>query len=395
MSETAHSDEELLRRRLHELAESEGSSGGPPVVGALVARGRRALWRRRAAAVTASVALFGVVGAGGVYGGMFDSRGDGNLAARKDDTGRTLSILRKLLPEGEVSQEREDMRGSLGSYLGGALVFDDGKGAAAISITLGRTDSPLASMASLAGCSVGDNGTGRWGPNGTCTTDKFEDGSDLLLAQGHEPPYRDKDTKFWSARLIKPDGSMLTVTAWNAPSQKGAEPTRENPPLTQQQLSDVVSAKEWRTTLDSFPRRGGGVEDQDAPTGFEIVDTLESLLPSSLKPFGSTGGTSPTDFVSLGVKDGKGEAQIEVNVDHRGTNESDQIRIEEQQGPYPWSDKGTLRWSVTAVRPGGFRVVVTAYNAGYAFGEPTRATAPLTMKQLRAIATSDAWDGLK
>lgn len=354
-------------------------------------RGRRTLWRRRAAAVTASVVLLGVMGAGGVYTGVFDDGERANVAA--PDGRGALGILRKLLPEGKVSQERPG-KGSE-PYSHGSLVYDDGKGAAAISVSLGRTDSPLASMASLASCAVGPDGTGRWGPNGTCTTKKFEDGSDLLLTQGHESPYRDKDTKSWSARLIKADGSVITVTEWNAPAQKGAKVTRANPPLTQKQLTDLVTAKDWRSQLDAFPRRGGGAHDADAPTSSEIVNTLTPLLPSGLTSFGGLRGTSPTDYASLGVNDGKGEARIEVNVDHRGTNNGDQVRLEERQGPYPWSDKGTLHRSVTAVRPGGFRVVVTAYNAGQPFGEATRATPPLTMKQLTAIATSQEWDKLK
>jgi hypothetical protein len=359
-------------------------------------RGRRTLWRRRAVTVTASVALLGVMSAGVVYGGMFDDGRDGaNVAARKSDAEQTVSILKRLLPEGKVSQERADKPGrNFGFYSGASLVFDDGKGAAAISITLGRDDSPLGSISSLAGCTVGADGVGRIGPNGTCTTKNFNDGSNLLLTQEHEPPYRDKDTKSWSARLIKPDGSMLTVMEWNAPAQKVAKPTRLNPPLTQKQLTDLVTAKEWRTTLDSFPRRGGGVHDE-GPTGYELVDTLKPLLPSSLKPFGPAGGTSPTDFVSLGVNDGKGETHVEVNVDHRGTNDGDQVRIDERQGPTAWTGKGAVLRSVTAVRPGGFRVVVTTYNAATAFGDATRATPPLTMEQLRTVATSPEWDKLK
>jgi hypothetical protein len=398
VNDTAHSDEELLRRGLHELAESETSRGSPLAGGALVARGRRARWRRRAAAVTASVALFGVVGAGGVYGSMSDGGEGGSIAAPPKPAERTTAILKKLLPKGTVSQEREDKPGrGFATYAGSSLVFDDGKGAAAISISLGRMDSPMASMASLAGCSPVVNGVGRWGPYGTCTTEKLADGSTLILTKVYEAGSRDKDTKDtkkwnWSALLYKQDGSMLTVDEWNAPAKKGAKPTRAEPPLTQKQLTDLVKAKEWRTTLDSFPRRGGGVKYEGVPSGYEIKDTLIPLLPSSLKPAGLAGGTSPTDFLSLGVNDGKGEATVEVNVDHRGKNNSDRIRLEEQQGLYPWSDKGALRWSVTAVRPGGFQVVVSAYNAGHAFGEPTRAAPPLTMKQLKAIAISEEWD---
>ncbi|MFI9585618.1 hypothetical protein ACIHCQ_28085 [Streptomyces sp. NPDC052236] len=401
MSETAYLDEQLLRRGLHELAESESSPGSPPAVGALVGRGRRARWRRRATAVTVSAALLGVVGAGGVYGGMLDGGEGANVAAPPTPDGvRTVDILKNLLPEGTVSQEREGMPGSaFASYAGGSLVFDDGKGAAAISISLGRVDSPAASLASLVGCARGPKG-GSWGPYGTCTSEKLADGSTLILAKSFEAKSRaesrSKDPKIWTweALLYKQDGSILTLKEWNAPAQKGVKPTRADPPLTRKQLTDFVTAREWHTTLDSFPRRGGGVHDEGAPSGFEIKDTLIPLLPSSLKPAGLAGGTSPNDFLSLGVNDGKGGAAVEVNIDHRGTNDGDRVRIHERQGLDPWSGKDLRFRSVTAVRPGGFRVVVTTYN-GYAFGDATRATPPLTMKQLRAIATSEEWDKFK
>jgi hypothetical protein len=65
MSESAHSDEELLRRGLHELADAESSPGSPPAVDALVARGGRIRHLRRAAALSfATVLVAGGVGFG-------------------------------------------------------------------------------------------------------------------------------------------------------------------------------------------------------------------------------------------------------------------------------------------------------------------------------------------
>ncbi|MCQ9183401.1 hypothetical protein KMT30_31025, partial [Streptomyces sp. IBSBF 2953] len=68
MSDTAHAEEELLRRGLHELAEADCSAEASSQPALLMARGRRTLRRRRMATLTASLALLGVVGAGGVYG---------------------------------------------------------------------------------------------------------------------------------------------------------------------------------------------------------------------------------------------------------------------------------------------------------------------------------------
>ncbi|MDT9682443.1 hypothetical protein RND61_10235 [Streptomyces sp. TRM76323] len=397
MSETTHSDEELLRRNLHELAAAEVGTAGSPQSAVLVARGRRALRRRRVAAVTASLALVGIVGAAGAYAGLLDDRRDVTVASPGDEKRageeRVVSLLKGLLPEGKVTEVSPDGEGLvLGAYLKGVVTFDDGKGAGTVSMALGRTDDPSLALVSLADCSAKPGTVGRWGPKGTCTARNLPDGSRLLLTQGREAPYREQDPEVWSARLTKPDGSTLTVTESNAPAGKGAAPSREDPPLTQEQLTTLVTAEEWRPLLDSFPRRGGGNTDPDAPSGFELVNTFKPLLPPPLKLVGNAGGTGPSGYVRLQVDDGKGGAAVEVTVDRRGTNTGDRMRIEERQGPDPWSDKGTLRWSVTAIRPGGFQVTITAYNAHPVEGEPSRSTSPLTMEQLRDIASDGAWD---
>lgn len=85
MSESAHSDEELLRRGLHELAESESSPGGPPPVDALVARGRRTRHLRRAAAVCCATVLV----AGGVGLGLWptdDGKAPSDYASSRKQT---------------------------------------------------------------------------------------------------------------------------------------------------------------------------------------------------------------------------------------------------------------------------------------------------------------------
>ncbi|MEH0472370.1 hypothetical protein QA943_26670 [Streptomyces sp. B21-097] len=395
MSDIAHAEEELLRRGLHELAEADCSAEASSQPALLMARGRRTLRRRRMATLTASLALLGVVGAGGVYGGVFDTgRGDaGDLAAETSGGTRVAAILKGLLPAEKVSGEREQPPSSH-PYLGGSLVFDDGKGAAAISITLDRLDSPFWELASVAGCSGGSDGVGSWGPRGTCTEETLADGSSLLLTQSYEAPYRDQDPKQWSARLITPDGSMLTVSEWNAPRQKGAAPSRDNPPLTQRQLTDVVTAKQWQDTLDSLPRRGGGQTGPGAPNGDEVREAFEDLAPEGLGVLRSADDRAPTSYTKIDVDDGHGKALIEVSIDRFGHNDSGEMHYSAQDGPDPWGAKGIVRRFVTAVRPDGFRVSVTAYNSNGRLTEPTRAVPPLTVKQLKAIAASGVWEKL-
>ncbi|MEU3450703.1 hypothetical protein AB0H29_26290 [Streptomyces thermolilacinus] len=354
--------------------------------------------RGRAAVVAVSVALAGATGAGVVYAGPFDGRSEVTAAAvpgaEADAERRVVSVLKGLLPEGKVREVPGDGGGAApGAYAKGAVLLDDGAGPAYVSVALGRTDSSALDLVSLAGCPDGPGGVGRWGPKGTCTERVLPDGSGLLLVQDRVAPYGERDAEVWSARLIRPDGSMLTATELNAPAAEGAAPTRAVPPLSQERLTGLVTAGEWRTLLDSFPRRGGGEVEPGAPTGFELLDTLEPLLPPGLRRFGRAGGTSPTHFTRLQVDDGKGEAAVEVTVDHRGTNDTEEPRAEERNGPAPWSGDGVLHRSVTVTRPGGFRVTVTAYNTSRPLvGEPTRGTPPLSLEQLREIAGSGAWD---
>lgn len=393
MSDTAHAEEELLRRGLHELAETDCAADATSRPDLLMATGRRTLRRRRMATLTASLALLGVVGAGGVYGGVFgQGKGGGDgTAAEKNDTARPVSVLKGLLPEGRVSQEREQRHSnSFMPYLSGALVFDDGKGAAAVSITLDRQDHGLWNVASLVACTIGKDGVGRMGGD-TCTEKRLADGSDLTLAQG---PRGMEGVKEWWARLVKPDGSMLTVREWNAPAERGKAPTRATPPLTQRQLTDVLTAKQWQDTLDSFPRRGGAQADPDAPNGDEVRKVFEGLAPEGLGVFRSTDDRAPTSYTKIDVTDGHGRALVEVGIDRFGHNDSGRMRYSAQDGPDPWGARGIMRRFVTAVRPDGLRVTVTAYNSNGRLTEPTRATPPLTLKQLRAIAADDVWDKL-
>ncbi|MEU2184689.1 hypothetical protein [Streptomyces thermolilacinus] len=352
--------------------------------------------RGRVAVVAASVALAGAMGAGVVYAGPFDGRSEVAAAAvpEAEAERRVVSILRGLLPEGKAREVPGDGGGAtLGAYAKGAVVLDDGAGPALVSVALGRTDSPALDLVALAGCPDGPGGVGRWGPKGTCTKRVLSDGSGLLLVQDRVAPYGERDAAVWSARLIRPDGSMLTATELNAPATEGAAPTREEPPLSQERLTELVTAEEWRTLLDSFPRRGGGEVEPGAPSGFELLDTLEPLLPPGLRYFGRAGGTSPTHFAHLRVDDGKGGAAVEVTVDHRGTNDSEEPRVEERNGPAPWSGEGVLHRSVTVTRPGGFRVTVTAYNTSRPLvAEPARGTPPLSVERLREIAGSGTWD---
>lgn len=54
--------------------------------------------------------------------------------------------------------------------------------------------------------------------------------------------------------------------------------------------------------------------------------------------------------------------------------------------------KGAIRWIVTASRPGGREVTVTAYNAPSPDADATRATPPVNVPILKKIALDPNWN---
>ncbi|GAB2984086.1 hypothetical protein GCM10023080_057420 [Streptomyces pseudoechinosporeus] len=385
-------------------------------------RGRRLLLRRRAA-VVGGVAAVALIGVGGTllvpWGGAAD--GQQSVAARRstptapaENDGKVsgaelVHTLKKLLPKGEFTEEQE--RGTDAELLPYAqVVFDDGKGPGAVSVSLNRVEPGSEQARQWTEC-----------PDRTlvsydrCTASRLPDGSALTLFQGYEYPDRRVDTKRWTADLVTPQGHHISVSEWNAAAEKDAPVSRANPPLSTDQLKHVVTAPAWRTAIDAIPENPKGQDSnaqapENTPTtppgagGAAISQTLASLLPKNVDVV-SKGGQE-TEYAYLVVDDGKGKSMIQINVQPDMSDVEGQLfgadaeilpdgtKVATSQGPGEKGVAGVVMWTVDTIRTDGRRVVISAFNSGTQHDAATRETPALTMQQLREIATSAKWQQL-
>ncbi|MFC9267634.1 hypothetical protein ACFTXJ_07690 [Streptomyces zhihengii] len=389
------------------------------------ARGRRKLAVRRAT-VAGSVLALAVVGVGGghaagLLGGGAD-RADGRAAVAAEggtrQSGPTsppagaegavtaeqmLRTLTDLLPAGDLAGK--DGRGSAkegSSAPYASVVFDDGGGAARISLSLGRIDPGGESAASMVTC-----------PSKAlvdfdeCRQETLSDGSRYLFVQGYVHD-RDRGAKQWRSTLLTPAGVLIDASEYNAPEEKGAAVTRADPPLTPARMKSLVTADEWDPIAAAYQAEAGAPPEAGAggpggPSGEKTVAALTGLLPSGLEV--TDRGGEP-GYAYVVVDDGKGASFVQINVQPGmsdlagdfagGTTLPDGTLLRETQDGDPDQKGGTgsVGWTVDTLRPDGLRVVIMAFNAPAQGQNASRAEPALTMAQLKGIVLDPVWTGL-
>ncbi|WP_055600802.1 hypothetical protein [Streptomyces aureus] len=386
-------------------------------------RGKRRLVRRRLA-MTGGVLALAAVGIGGVYGGSLlspaaDARATSVAAPPKPTATATVDPVPGKQRPGEATIPVKDLAAVLkdntpagtwqfdgldgtGQHVTG--VFDDGNGKAGVSVGLFRA------------------GTGEAGedqvacpdkvaiPYDDCTEERLAGGSRLMIFQGYEYPDKRVETKQWRAVLLTRDGFLIDVSEYNAAAEKGAPISRENPPFTPAQLKALVTAPAWGTLTARLPENvdmsgGQGAAPPAAePSATDVMNTLSSLVPKGLKVV-NKGGQSGYAYVV--VNDGKGKSLVQINVqpnmsdvvgDLFGSGDvttlPDGRMVKPTQQPGEKGGEGVVWWTVDTITPEGFRVVVSAFNAGTQHEAATRAEPALTMQQLKTIALSPKWQKL-
>jgi hypothetical protein len=266
-------------------------------------------------------------------------------------------------------------------------VFDDGRGAAAIGLSLNTVSPGSEDAKDWVTCP-----SKALVPHDDCRSETLADGSKYMLFQAYEYPDRRAETKTWRATLITPAGVLLDATEHNAPAEKGAAVTRPNPPLTPSQMKALVTAEAWKPIAEDYAKAAAArpatkPAGEDSGTGATTAyETLAGLLPEGVT-VSDKGGDPGYGFVV--ADDGKGKSFIQVNVqsgmeDVPGnwsgsvTTEPDGTRVMEQQqaDPDQKGGAGTVGWTVDTVRPDGFRVVVMAFNAPGQGRDASRAPSP-------------------
>ncbi|NUR02537.1 MAG: hypothetical protein HOY79_40185 [Streptomyces sp.] len=380
---------------------------------ALVAAGelrgrRRLLLRRRAAVVggAASLALVGVGGAVLLPGSGSPARQDGASVGTGSHTAaataapspvsgdQMIRTLEGLLPKGTFSKAE-----ARGSYV--QLVYDDGKGAAAVSVNLGRVEPGSDEARRTTEC------PGKvFAHYDACSTTRLPDASVVMVLQGYEYPDRRVDTKWWSAELVTPQGQHVSVSEWNAAAEKDAPISRDEPPLSPAQLRKLAGAGAWRDAIDAMPRDTSRPTAQPSDTGtaasVAVAPTLRSLLPKGAFKVSESSGDD-SGFGYLVLDDGKGKSLVQVNVqadmsdaegDLFGSDAevlADGTKVATHQVPGEKGGAGVVMWTVDTIRTDGRRVVISAFNSGAQDTAATRKAPALTMKQLREIALSPKW----
>ncbi|MEV5957386.1 hypothetical protein AB0M11_27075 [Streptomyces sp. NPDC051987] len=389
--------------------------------GALVAAGAargRLLRLRRRAAVLGGVAGVALAGAGGAllvpWGGSASGQPPAAVsttprptasptapAARGVTSDEMIRTLEKLLPGGTFG--KAEGRGVdatdplVAPYA--QVVYDDGHGAAAVSVTVNRVlpgghDAQQAVRCPDKVFTTFDS----------CVTRHLPDASVVTVVKGYEYPDRRVDTKLWTANLVTPDGHHVSVAEWNAAAEKDARISRDRPPLSAARLTALAAAEEWRGVVDAIPRDPRQTQEPPAAPqhGAGIRQTLTSLLPKGLKVVAHA-SDDDGEFTYVVVDDGHGRSLVQVNVQADMSDVAKELfgsgsetlpdgtRVAEHKGPGEKGGAGVVMWTADTMRTDGFRVVASAFNSGSQQTAATRSAPALTMKQLRALALSPKW----
>ncbi|MFJ6015072.1 hypothetical protein [Streptomyces sp. NPDC092952] len=387
---------------------------GRPLVDGGVARGRRRLRRRRAAAMTGGAVALAVVGIGAPYAtGALGSGGgqDGAGVAARPKTAaspgtgpqlpaqQVIATLEGLLPKGKVSGQ--EGRGTADPGGPSAhLVLDDGRGGAAVGVSVGAVDPHGMEAKQQLACP-----DRTYIPYDSCRNETLADGSRLMLLRGYEYPDKRVDTKWWHAYLVTPDGYTVDANEWNAPAEKDAAVTRPRPPLTVGQLRTLVTSRAWRPVMNALEKAAPEPVPQPPAQGQDgkaVLHTLKSLLPASAKV---VSGRGEDGYAYVVVDDGRGASLVQINVQPGMSDVEDELfgagaevladgtKAVTHQGPGEKGGPGVVMWTADTLRPDGLRVVVSAFNSGAQNTKATRKTPALTLTQLKAVATSGKWTG--
>ncbi|MFI5728711.1 hypothetical protein ACIA49_01235 [Kribbella sp. NPDC051587] len=234
---------ELMRRATEDL-EPESVD----LVERSVAQGTRLRQRRGAlTGVAAGVAVLATMGV--VVGAVqhFDRRADGGalvagppIAATPSFNptpppavtppatvakGPTLDTLRSLLKTpGRTLSAPESWGGADDGFFGAAYVADEGKGKSQVTVLLQRFKGP-ASCKDVQGCTKRPDGS-------TIRTQSMGGEGGGVISNFVE--------------VRRKDGRFVSLTSYNAPSEKDTKPTRTRPILSVQQLTQLADSPKWK-----------------------------------------------------------------------------------------------------------------------------------------------------
>ncbi|MFI2428636.1 hypothetical protein ACH5A7_31890 [Streptomyces sp. NPDC018955] len=309
---------------------------------------------------------------------------------------RMVRLLVDRLPAGGAVRDESGSASDSRSGPGAELTYDRGDGSFRIALAVTRLATPVAPNAA-------DCPDRAHFPYEKCAVTVLPDRSRLMTSEGYEDPLDPSSRPRWIARLVTPGGRQVEVGQWS-PRPADANGARTTPPLSPAQLRAVVEAPQWAEVVKALP-----VPQAAAPPAAPVTDRplmlrlIRDSLPPSVRVTEEAGATR--GYAVLTLDDGRGAHLMTVTAQRwrRDSPEMEQIfadasvrrdgvRVVTRRTAAPRGGRGEVRWEADVLRPDGLRISVSTLNST-AFGlPPTRRTPSLTMEQLTAIASDDAWE---
>ncbi|MFE2051536.1 hypothetical protein ACFXAS_23935 [Streptomyces sp. NPDC059459] len=310
-----------------------------------------------------------------------------------------VHLLETSLPEGKVAERRGNgvpQGDKPGRPPAAELLFGDGARAVKVSVQLAWYPVPV--PAQLSECP-----DTAYHPYSRCTQRVLPDGARLVLDTSPQAEDKPAGGERHTALLTYKDGKQVSVSAVGAPT--GPAPAGRAPlVLSLGQVSAVATSKVWRPALSAMPAppsQGPQTDSASRMTGPEITRVIEQLLPKGLHADQEGGSTG---FGHVVVDDGRGKSLVTVNVQRWAADDPrmerlfhdadllpDGTRVSISEEKPLRGGKGTVQWSVDALRTDGLRVVVSSTNAPAYLLPAGRDEPALDTRMLQRIALDPAW----
>jgi hypothetical protein len=374
----------------------------PPRIGSLRAVGRVGRRGVRIAAVFATVGGLTVLTGCGPSG-----TSNGTTATASQSGQDMLAALRALLPEGNASEAAGQDPETLNPRAArpspppstAGLTFDDGHGAAKITVALYRFAVPVSPALSQCRDTA-------YHPYSQCTSKTLSDGTLLVLDKSPASEAAPSGVQRWTALLTSQDGEQVVVDEVNARDDKDTTVSRPAPPLPLEQLTAIATSTTWKPFLAALPAPPTSAPTQQTrqATAEQITGILTTLLPAGLRTADQGGSDG---FGHLTVDDGHGKSLVVVNVQQWKSDDPAALhifkdadtlpggtRIRIEQAPASRGGEGAIAWTVDTFHADGLRVLVSAVNAQAYVVPATRANPALTIPQLKQIALDNRWKNI-
>lgn len=143
----------------------------------------------------------------------------------------TLATLRKLLPTGLKGSQPRSWGGGINAFNAASVVVDDGKGAAMVSALVEPYAQKTCALTGSAQCTVRADGS-------------------VVISLTETPEYSRNGNPGGVVsnyvEIYRPNGTMISLTSYNGPKEKGAAHTRAKPALSVAKLISMGDSKLWR-----------------------------------------------------------------------------------------------------------------------------------------------------